>query len=165
MHQLILACLLTAGLPGLAPAQAQTVPVARFNPLPPPTTQEEYNYATKGLPLQRAGGLDMKAGYVLSNAMSLSVSHYTIQLEDLVRSVNGTIACTVLEVSEGPAPPQGGATYFCIPNPGSPGDIWAQFNQAEQRITSSACLQAVTYALATRLSAMTTAAVLGARKP
>jgi hypothetical protein len=167
MHKFTLAFLLAAGLAGLSPTHAQTTAAlnSRTNPLPPPTTQEEYNYATKGLQAQRTNGLDMKVGYILSNKTTLPVGRYIIQLEDLVRSANGTVACTVLQVSDNPATPQGGTAYFCIPNPGSPSEIWSQFNQAQQRVTSPAFLQAVTYGLATRVSAMTTAAMLAIHKP
>lgn len=148
--------------------QAQAVPVvpsAKVFQMPAGTTQEEYNYATKGLKIQRATGLDTKAGYVLTNPTSLRVGSFTVTLEDLIRSTSGTVACTVLQVSDYPATAEGGTAYFCIPNPGSSGEIWAQFNKAQQVVNSAGLLRAVTYSLAARLSAMTTAVTAATHKP
>jgi len=159
---------LAACFAGIPAAQAQAVPVvpsAKAFQMPAGTTQEEYNYATKGLKIQRATGLDTKAGYVLTNPTSMHVGSFTVTLEDLLRSASGTVACTVLQVSDYPATAQGGTAYFCIPNPGSGGEIWAQFNQSQQVISSAGLLRAVTYSLAARLSAMTTAVTAATHKP
>jgi hypothetical protein len=166
MHKFALACFLAAGLTGVAPTYAQTTAAlnSEATSLPAPTTQEEYNYVTKGLLVQRSNGLASKAGYVLSNKTTLPVGHYLIQFEDLVRSATGTVACTVLQVSENPATP-GMTVYFCIPNLSAPSDLWAQFNQAQQQITGPNIIHAVTYALALRVSALTTAAMPTTHKP
>lgn len=142
-----------------------TVPLAKAFQMPAGTTQEEYNYATKGLKIQRSTGLDTKAGYVLTNPTSMRVGSFTVTLEDLIRSASGAVACTVLQVSDYPATAQGETAYFCIPNPGSGGEIWSQFNKAQNVINSAGMLRAVTYSLAARLSAMTTAVTAATHKP
>ena len=138
--------------------QAQVpLPTAKALPLPSSTTQEEYNYATKGLKVQRANGLDMKVGYTLSTSTTMKMGTYTVTIEDLVRKSDGTVACCVMQVLNATWPPAQGASYFCIPNPGSSGEIWSQYNQAQQQYTSLDVMRAVSYALSARLSAMTAA--------
>ncbi|WBA43186.1 hypothetical protein [Hymenobacter canadensis] len=80
MKQLILAASLTF-LSFTAFAQGKTTSQL----LGAATSQEEYNYATKGLKTQRAQGLDLKAGYLISNKTSLpGGGGSTVTIEDLV---------------------------------------------------------------------------------
>jgi hypothetical protein len=144
-------------------AQAQVPSTAKSVALPSATTQEEYNYATKGLKVQRANGLDMKSGYTLSTPTTMKMGTYTVTIEDLVRKADGTVACSVLQVLNATWPPVQGYSYLCIPNPGSPGEIWTQYNQAQQQYSSLDIMRAVSYALSARLSAMT-AGVAGLAK-
>lgn len=136
------------------------VPVNTSTSMPRATSQEEYNYATKGLKVQRANGLDMKTGYSLSNPTTMAMGSFTVTIEDLIRTGEGTLACSVVEVSAVNSPSPVWPLYFCIPNPGSPGEIWSQYAKAQQQYTSLDMLRAVSYCLSTRLSAMTTAAMM-----
>ena len=43
----------------------QAIAQSENNQLPAPTTEEEYNYLTKGYKIQVESGLDMKKGYSL----------------------------------------------------------------------------------------------------
>ena len=41
------------------------------------TTEEEYNYMTKGYQMQMSGGLDMKKGYMLGTTVSIKEGSYS----------------------------------------------------------------------------------------
>lgn len=119
------------------------------------TTQEEYNYATKGLKTQRAQGLDMKAGYILDNKTSLPIGGTTIVIEDLIRKGDQTLACIVVQVM---GQKQSNPVYLAIPNPATGGDIFGQYAKAIADL-EPALAKPVLYSMSARLSSMESIAV------
>ncbi|HEY3390408.1 MAG TPA: hypothetical protein VGK38_12590, partial [Prolixibacteraceae bacterium] len=77
-----------------------------------PTTEEEYNYLTKGYKIQIESGLDMKKGYKLQVLDKKKESYYTFQIQALIREEKNEIAGLLLiansEIS-------GKTYYLCIP--------------------------------------------------
>lgn len=49
------------------------------------TTEEEYNYMTKGYQMQLAGGLDMKKGYTAGDATTIAEGSYSFKFIPLYR--------------------------------------------------------------------------------
>lgn len=47
------------------------------------TTEEEYNYMTKGYQIQMSGGLDMKKGYTLGTTVSIKEGSYSFNFMPL----------------------------------------------------------------------------------
>lgn len=119
-----------------------------------PTTQEEYNYATKGLKIQRASGLDIKVGYDLMNSTQYKFGTFTITIEDLMRKADGSLACTVVEVSSTHYNYAGEMIYLCIPNPKTVNDVSTQASQAPQFYAVD-FQKAVNFALASRVAYIT----------
>lgn len=121
-----------------------------------PTSQEEYNYATKGLLIQRNSGLDMKAGYELVNPLKCTYGTFTIVIEDLTRKADSSLACTIVEVSSTNYHYAAGPIYLCIPTLKTPQALLSQSTQAMQAYASD-FQRAVNYALATRVAQVTSA--------
>jgi hypothetical protein len=53
------------------------------------TTFEEYNYMTKGFPIQLTSGLDMKKGYSVSEPVASQISSYSFWFRKLYRLSGG----------------------------------------------------------------------------
>lgn len=92
------------------------------------TTQEEYNYVTKGYKVQIESGLDMKKGYEITPIDTMVSGIRKVELRALYR-VTGekrVIAAYMLiygkEIYDGYA-----LEYFCIPHPDSPTEIISQY--------------------------------------
>ena len=117
-----------------------------------PTTQEEYNYATKGLKIQRASGLDMKAGYQIVNTTTTTAGAYTVVTEDLLRKSDNSLACTVVTI--GTSSWTDGPLYLCIPNPKSAAAI-NNLCWSSMQFTSNEMQKAMSLALAWRTALMT----------
>jgi CCR4-NOT transcriptional regulation complex NOT5 subunit len=121
MKKVLLAVLLLGSLPCLA--QNSSTPVNQVKPkYPNPTTEEEYNYATKGLGIQRASGLDMKAGYQLTNKTVFvePSAGVMVQIEDLVRSADNSLACIVIRIEYLATK---NVSYLAIPNEADLGQV------------------------------------------
>ncbi|OUJ69949.1 hypothetical protein BXP70_25750 [Hymenobacter crusticola] len=128
---------------------AQTAPVEK--PKIAPTSQEEYNYATKGLKTQRAQGLDLKAGYTLQNDTELPIGTTTVKIEDLVRKQDNSLACVIAQVSSSKmAEP----TYLAIPNASTGGDIFKQYAKSVNDLDPTVA-KMVLYTISGRLGGMT----------
>lgn len=76
--------------------------------MPLPTTEEEYNYMTKGYKVQIENGLDMKKGYKITDLPENRIGQYSFAFKALVRvdskEVAGIIVIAKSNVS--------GKTYY-----------------------------------------------------
>ncbi len=57
-----------------------------------PTTEEEYNYITKGYATQVADGLDMKKGYHFHDVFDVRRGNYQFISKELIRESNDQVA-------------------------------------------------------------------------
>ncbi|MEI6750466.1 MAG: hypothetical protein WCM93_15020 [Bacteroidota bacterium] len=111
------------------------------------TTQEEYNYVTKGYKTQIESGLDMKKGYSLKEITTASVGVRNVVLKGLYRTSSNVLCAIMIEYTK-----SGEATqYFCAPMTGSPQEIYTQFYNSlsdnDTKINSEERLQIIVYAL------------------
>jgi len=77
------------------------------------TTEEEYNYVTKGLKIQVDAGLDMKAGYELKSLNVINSGRKRAEVGQLIRTGDKSIACYWLKYTNFKT------YYFCLPSPES----------------------------------------------
>jgi len=93
------------------------------------TTQEEYNYITKGYKVQIESGLDMKKGYTLVDLGKWSLTHSSekreCEFKGLVRQ-GKTKPCAVMMIYRRTDIPNGAVMYICIPSKDSASEIWNQ---------------------------------------
>lgn len=112
------------------------------------TTQEEYNYVTKGYKIQQESGLDMKKGY--------SIKNYPVKIDGVVSSSNGfrTETQKILVQSAGlyreaePKPcaiiityqnfNKNSVEYFCIPTFNAPYVLWEAHYQRMREYANDA---------------------------
>ena len=104
-----------------------------------PTTEEEYNYLTKGYKIQVESGLDMKKGYSLvdlspSKGWSISFNEgsivRSIKYKALVRD-GETKPCAILCIME--RKDTGYSSYWCIPSSNAPKELWNKlFNDIDK---------------------------------
>lgn len=78
-----------------------------------PTTEEEYNFLTKGYKNQLDYGGDMKKGYSLIDYKLLTISNYTFNFKKLIRSESNQLAA-ILVIADSRV--SGSTYYLCIPN-------------------------------------------------
>jgi hypothetical protein len=93
------------------------------------TTQEEYNYITKGYKIQLESGLDMKKGYSLTDLGHWGLNHDTEKrnctFKGLVRE--GQVKpCAILLIYQRTDLSNGAVFYICIPSADAPENIWEQ---------------------------------------
>lgn len=62
---------------------------------PKGTTQEEYNYMTKGYQIQLSSGLDVKKGYRIEDLYNFDANPYNFEFKAFVRD-NNTLAGIIL---------------------------------------------------------------------
>lgn len=78
------------------------------------TTEEEYNYLTKGYKIQLESGLDMKAGYKLNLITSSNTTFDNVkrivEFHSLIKTSNNT-QCAVLMVYK----KENESQFYCIP--------------------------------------------------
>ena len=93
------------------------------------TTQEEYNYITKGYKTQVESGLDMKKGYNLINLGSSSLSigneKRVTEFKGLVKD-GQTKPCAIMMIYKRTDISNGAVYYICIPSTDASKDIWQQ---------------------------------------
>jgi len=77
------------------------------------TTNEEYNYITKGLKIQLSSGLDPKKGYEFKLVSNRDNSGKKIEIWKVIRTENKSIACLFVKFTNF------STFFFCIPNPNS----------------------------------------------
>lgn len=92
------------------------------------TTQEEYNYITKGYKVQIESGLDMKKGYSFQDygtwGLAESGAKRECEFKGLVRS-GQTKPCAILMIYRRTDIPDGAKYYICIPS-GDATELWQQ---------------------------------------
>lgn len=93
------------------------------------TTQEEYNYITKGYKVQIESGLDMKKGYSLTDMGSWSLTSgnekRVCEFKGLIRG-NETSPSAVMMIYKRTDIPNGAVYYICIPSYDASSEIWKQ---------------------------------------
>jgi hypothetical protein len=103
--------------------------VISLNSLFSQTTQEEYNYITKGYKIQLESGLDMKKGYSLSELGSWGLTHGTEKrnctFKGLVRD-GQTKPSAIMLIYKRTDIANGAVFYICIPSQDAPENIWNQ---------------------------------------
>jgi hypothetical protein len=104
----------------------------------PPTTIEEYNYATKGYKVQIESGLDMKKGYVFEDMGSVNYSNYSFELKGLIRETKKELA-GILVVTKSNI--SGKTYYVCIPvnNAELFNKYFADINAWDESLTTAYC--------------------------
>lgn len=90
------------------------------------TTEEEYNYLTKGYAIQISSGLDMKKGYTLRQAGSWPVNYgggvaRSAEFAALLRE-GQTKPCAILMIYK--RSDTGLTTYYCIPSLDADNALW-----------------------------------------
>lgn len=79
----------------------------------PPTTEEEYNYVTKGYRVQAESGLDMKKGYDLKEIFEETIGNYKFTVMSLIRVSKKEVAALLVKTVSANS---GKIYYFCIPH-------------------------------------------------
>jgi len=91
------------------------------------TTQEEYNYITKGYKVQIESGLDMKKGYSLKDlgdwGLTFGAEKRNVEFKGLYRT-NETKPCAIMMIYKRTDISNGATYYICIPHPKSEESIW-----------------------------------------
>lgn len=112
--------------------------------LPKPTTEEEYNYLSKGYKIQIESGLDMKKGYSFidlspENGFGLSFKDSqkgtitrTIKYKALMRDGEDK-PCAILCILE--RKDTGYKNYICIPTLTSPIEMWKKTKESFEGLT------------------------------
>jgi len=107
----------------LASIMAFTVLFFSAKPAICQTTQEEYNYVTKGYKTQLESGLDMKKGYTLKALTSATSGVRSVTLQGLYRTSTNVLCAIIIIYTK-----SGNATeYLCAPMPGSSEVIYNQY--------------------------------------
>ena len=106
-----------------------------------PTTEEEYNYVTKGYRIQQESGLDDKRGYRWEDL----TSHYTdngirtMKFKALYR-IGESKPCAVLLIYKNLDTRD--TEYFCIPTYDAPKELWLRTHER-----TKTCQLAASYAI------------------
>lgn len=102
------------------------------------TSEEEYNYLTKGYRVQIESGLDMKKGYILQDMGDVKQGSYSFAMKVLIREAKeelaGILVVTKSDIS--------GKTYYvCIPinNPDLYSRYYADINGWDESLTTAYC--------------------------
>jgi hypothetical protein len=113
------------------------------------TTQEEYNYLTKGYKIQVESGLDMKDGYTLKpieiNTNVAWDRQRSTTFHGLYRDGDKT-PCAILMIYT--RIDTRFTEHFCIPHTKSSILIWNQFGESLKRLDSSIAGQVAVYGVA-----------------
>lgn len=93
------------------------------------TTQEEYNYITKGYKVQIESGLDMKKGYSLKDLGDWGLNKGTEKrscfFKALIREGQSK-PCAIMMIYKRTDISNGAEYYICIPSINSSDEIWQQ---------------------------------------
>lgn len=81
-----------------------------------PTTEEEYNYVTKGYKTQIESGLDMKKGYKFQELGEEAIGDYEFTIMCLIRTSSNEVAALLIKTK---SENSGKTYYFCIPHDNS----------------------------------------------
>jgi hypothetical protein len=97
------------------------------------TTDDEYNYLTKGYAVQVSSGLDMKQGYSMVDKGTTPLENLNVNVKYLYRTNGNVYAGALLTVNGLPGPTK----YFCVPAPGSSMTMWTNTLSAIQAACAS----------------------------
>ncbi len=100
------------------------------------TTQEEYNYLTKGYKIQVSSGLDMKSGYDFQDLLFQKVDSYEFDFKYLVKTKDKTkVAIFIIAKSN----VSGATYYYCIPrnNPDLMSSYYSSISAIDERMTTA----------------------------
>lgn len=93
------------------------------------TTQEEYNYITKGYKVQIESGLDMKKGYSLVDLGAWGLKNGTenrnCEFKGLIKQ-GQTKPCAIMMIYKRTDIANGVNYYICIPSANAAPEIWQQ---------------------------------------
>jgi len=93
------------------------------------TTQEEYNYITKGYKVQLESGLDMKKGYSFADlgnsAVTSGTEKRTTEFKALLKEGQSK-PVAIMMIYRRTDISNGAVMYVCIPSQDSPKEIWSQ---------------------------------------
>jgi len=93
------------------------------------TTQEEYNYVTKGYKVQIESGLDMKKGYSFVDygnwGLEFGIQNRQCEFKGLVKA-GATKPCAIMMVYKRTDIKDGATWYICIPSSDAPAELWQQ---------------------------------------
>ena len=95
------------------------------------TTDDEYNYLTKGYAVQVSSGLDMKQGYSMTDKGNVPIDlgmTISVDVKYLYRTNGNVYAGALLTVNGFKGPTK----YFAVPAPGSSQGQWNQTLSAIQ---------------------------------
>jgi hypothetical protein len=111
-----------------------------------PTTEEEYNYVTKGYKVQTESGLDMKKGYDFNEVAEETLGDYKFTVMCLIRVPKKEVAALLIKTKSANS---GKTYYFCIPhdNPDLNERYYQDLNGWDYGITKAYC-----YLMSTKLS-------------
>ncbi|WP_431213905.1 hypothetical protein ACQ86N_03160 [Puia sp. P3] len=128
----------TTAIFALATTNAIGQGTKRFAALPAPTTEEEYNYITRGYQTQVSQGLDMKKGYHFANLFDTKISNYTFTAKALIRDVSNEIA-GILIITHSQIWDK--TYYMCIPhgNEQLANRYLSDLNNWDKQITTAYC--------------------------
>lgn len=100
------------------------------------TTEEEYNYMTKGYRVQTESGLDMKKGYRFGEYEVIPVGNYSFEVKPLIREAQNELA-GILVISKSKI--SGRTYYLAIPvgNSDLMGRYYAALNEWDSSILSA----------------------------
>ena len=90
------------------------------------TTDDEYNYLTKGYAAQVSQGLDMKQGYSLIDKGTTPYESVSVDVKYLYRT-SGNVYAGALLIVNGLKGAKGASVptqYFCVPSAGSSMNQW-----------------------------------------
>jgi hypothetical protein len=116
---------------------------------PKPTTDEEYNYLTKGYKVQVESGLDMKKGYNFQDMGEVNQGSYNFNFQGLIRETKNELAA-ILVITKSQV--SGRVYYICIPvnNPDLLGRYLTDITAWDESLTTSYC-----YVVSAYLGSMT----------
>lgn len=119
---------------------------------PAPTTEEEYNYVTKGYRVQIESGLDMKKGYSFQDMGEVRHGNYTFTVKGLLRETKNELAAMLIITKSDVS---GRFYYICLPinNKDLFAKYFADINAWDEALTTSYCFVVSAY-----MSSMTSAA-------
>lgn len=93
------------------------------------TTQEEYNYVTKGYKVQLESGLDMKKGYTLKHLgeweQKKGTENRKCEFKGLIKQ-GQTKPSAIMMIYKRTDIPNGASDYICIPSADAPAEMWQQ---------------------------------------
>jgi hypothetical protein len=100
------------------------------------TTQEEYNYLTKGYKIQITSGLDMKSGYEFETFLIQKADSYEFEFKHLIKTKeNSKVAIFVIAKSK----VSGSTYYYCIPknNTDLMNNFYSSLMELDERMTTA----------------------------